>query len=270
MTNLFWLWAFFVHLWFSFRYMKMIKSLLISVLFLAQLGASAQSPTNLENKIVYRKEWTLDILLHSNSSWGIGYRRGTHKTYFRHKMYEIELMGMKHPKEIKTQNPIFTNARKYVYGKLNSFYILHGGIGMQRLLNTKPYWGGVEVKYILMGGFSLGMTIPNYIYVIKSVDNMGNYKIETERYNPDVHLQDNIYGNGPVLKGIWETSFHPGVYAKAGLNFEFGGIDQTIWALEIGGFVDGYLTEIPIMAYNTNQRLFTSLYLSLHFGKRKN
>ncbi|MEI8203949.1 MAG: hypothetical protein WCH34_13095 [Bacteroidota bacterium] len=251
--------------------MKNIRFLLISLVLCSQLEVFAQSPSNLENKILYGKEWTLDILLHSNNSWGLGFRSGKHKTYFRHKMYEIELMGMKHPKETKTQNPVFTSARKYVFGKLNSFYILHAGIGTQRLLNTKPYWGGVEVKYILMGGLSLGMTIPNYLYVITRSDDFGNYKIEAAKASTKIfNNQDTIYGNGPILKGIWETKFHPGIYAKAGLSFEFGGIDQTIWELEIGGFVDGYLTDIPIMAYTANQRLFTSVYLSLHFGKRKN
>ncbi len=244
--------------------------LIFFFIIISPLTLFSQSPSNLENKILYQKEWSLDLLLHSNNSWGIGFRKGYHSTYYTHKIFELEFMGMKHPKEVKVQNPIFTNARSYVFGKLNAFYILHAGVGKQHLINTKPYWGGVEVKYIVLAGASLGFTIPNYVYVIKPFDNYGDYTLDAERYNPEIHSQDSIYGNGPILKGIWQTQFHPGAYIKAGLSFEFGGMDQTIWALEIGGFLDGYLTEIPIMAYNTNQRLFTSLYLSIHFGKRKN
>lgn len=247
---------------------KILGPLLFALVLIWQ--ARAQSPTNLDDKVLLRKEWSLNFLIHSNNSWGLGFRKGDHKTYYDHKIWELELMGMKHPKEVKTQNAVFTSARRYVYGKLNAFYILHAGVGKQHLLNTKPYWGGVEVKYILTAGASIGMTIPTYLYIITSVDNFGNYQLDVEHYDPERHFQDNIYGNGPILKGIWKTKFHPGAYAKAGLSFEFGSMDQTIWALEMGGFVDGYLTDIPIMALQTNQRIFTSLYLALHFGKRKN
>ena len=52
-----------------------------------------------------------------------------------------------------------------MYGKLNYLFVLRPGIGIQNVINSKPYWGGVEIRYFYYGGLSLGFTKPVYLYV---------------------------------------------------------------------------------------------------------
>ena len=70
---------------------------------------------------------------------------------------------MKHPKQIRVINPYYYNARSYVYGKLNHVYMLRIGYGFKKLLNRKPYWGGIELRVLYMGGLSLAFAKPVYL-----------------------------------------------------------------------------------------------------------
>jgi len=133
-------------------------------------------------------------------------------------------------------------------------------------MNRKPYWGGVQVSLLYYGGISLGLTKPVYLYIINTNTN----EITEEKYNPEVHNLDYIYGRASFLSGILELGFYPGVYAKGGLDFEFGVKNKAISSLEVGGTLDFSPIPIPIMAYNPRQQFFLTLYVSLMFGKRYN
>ncbi|NTW33013.1 MAG: hypothetical protein HGB12_10365 [Bacteroidetes bacterium] len=109
-----------------------------------------------ETKVLLRKEQSGFLMIHTQG-FGAGYRTGRHLTGYKKRMFEIELTGMKHPKEVKIINPYFENSKSYVYGKENSFLLIRAGIGIQKIINSKPYWGGVELKYYYYGGLSLGL-----------------------------------------------------------------------------------------------------------------
>jgi hypothetical protein len=91
-----------------------------------------------------------------------------------------------------------------------------------------------------------------------------------ERYNPEIHTLENIYGRGAFLTGILNLNFYPGIYGKGGLDFEFGTRNRLIKAMEIGAILDYSPIPIAIMAYNPKQSLFLTAYLSVSFGKRYN
>ncbi len=240
------------------------------LILITSIDTFCQSPTNLDKSVLYRKEKAFHFVLH-NEGWGIGYRKGNHLTYFKTRMYECELVGMSHPKETKSENPYFGDAHSFVYGQLNSLYILRGGIGYKKLLNDKPYWGGIQLSYTYFGGFSLGLARPKSLYII-NLDNTSpyGYHLTLERYNPSKHFQDNIYGGGPLLKGFEALKPYPGLYGKFGINFEFGEYDEKIRAIEVGAIFDYYFAEIPMMAFNKYPNYFLTLYISVQFGKRYN
>jgi hypothetical protein len=254
-----------------------ITFLLIFTFCLGEL--KAQSVTNIDNKILYRKEWSAYVLVHTGG-WGLGYNNGKHKTGYLKRMWEVEFVSMKHPKEKKVSS-LFENTRSYIYGKLNSFYIIRGSYGLQRILNGKPYWGGVELRWFFYGGLSVGITKPVYLYIVKFNETTHLNDVVIERYNPELHDVENIYGRGPYFKGFDHLKIYPGVFAKTGLNFEYGVNDKVLKAIECGAILDFYplsaitmnskpIQKLEIMAYDKSQPLFLSLYLSLHFGKRKN
>lgn len=217
--------------------------------------------------ILYKYEKSIGALIHSEG-WGFNIRRGKHVTGTTKRMFELEIVGMKHPKEIKSVNPLFPEAKSYFYGKMNTFTILRYGIGLQHVLFDKGERGGVQVRYNLYGGIAPGLTKPVYLFIVYS--NQNNQIREIEKYDPQVHYLDNILGRAPFTYGLTELKLHPGIYGKFGLNFDYAAGREDLGSLEAGVVVDAYPNAIPIMAYAKNKNIFISLYLSAHFGKRFN
>jgi len=221
------------------------------------------------NRVLLRKEYAGGILLHSRG-WGFHFRKGRNRTYFKSVLWEVDAVSLKSPKQIKTINPYFNNAKSYVYGKLNHLYVLRGGIGVKRLLNRKPYWGGIELRLIYFGGLSLGFAKPVYLYILNYSVESDDYTIDIEKYDPEKHGLDNIYGRAPFVEGIANTGIHPGIYGKLGLNFEFGEYNSSIKAVEVGAILDYFPLPVEIMALNPAQSVFLTFYLEFSFGKRYN
>jgi hypothetical protein len=219
--------------------------------------------------VLLRKEKSYYLNLHSNG-WGIGYRTGKHLTGYLKRMYEIEFVSMKHSKEIKSLNPYFENAKSFVYGKLNSYFILRPGIGLQKVINEKPYWGGIQLRYFGYLGGSIGFLKPNYLYILSLAPSGDYYERTIEKYDPNKHYIENIFGRAPFYKGLDEIKIHPGIYLKGGLNFEYGTNPEKLKSLELGFCLDAYLKSVPIMAFDQNKNFLLNLYLSIHFGKRYN
>ena len=225
----------------------------------------------LENMILYNREKTYSVVL-QNLGLGFQYRTGKRLTYFKTRMFEVEFFTMRSFKQIKTISP-YPNSNRYVYGKLNDAFFLRGGMVWKKLLNRKPYWGGVEVRLNYGGGLSLALAKPYYLYVVYFYQLPNGYVdrvIKTERFDASQQSWDDIYGRAPFSEGLGEITLHPGIYLKAGLNFEYGERSTKIKAIEIGGSLDILPTGLSIMADNTNQVVFPSVYLNFSFGKRFN
>lgn len=232
--------------------------------------------------ILLRKERAWNGMLHT-LGYGFGYRFGKNKTYFKNQMFEFDLLEMKAPNQTRRYNENFPNPRSYNYSKINSLYILRAGVGEQRLLNRKPYWGGVEVRMFYYGGVSAGLARPTYLYIAyytyDPTTESTYYSLELERYDPEKHFPDrgqnpdcdcDIYGRGPLLSGFNHIKPYPGLYAKLGFNFEFSSLNDRIKALETGITIDFFPKAIPVMAYSDPYHFFLTGYLSFHLGKRYN
>ncbi|MCX6248058.1 MAG: hypothetical protein NTW10_10010 [Bacteroidetes bacterium] len=220
------------------------------------------------DNILLEQQWSFGVHINTNG-WGLKFRKGRNLAALKQFMWEMEFTTYKSAKEIRTVNPNYSDSKSYFYGKMNTVYFLRGGIGFQHILNRKPYWGGVQLSYLYYGGFSLGIAKPVYLFIITQ-SNATDFVITQQRYNPDLHFPENIYGRGAYLTGIQNIGLHPGIYAKGGLEFEFGTKSRAIQALEIGAILDYSPIAISIMAYNPKQSLFLTAYLSFSFGKRYN
>lgn len=249
----------------------MRRFLLVFLLFfliLSSYDSMAQYesvPDTTPDNVLLERQWSLGIMFHTNG-WGLKFRRGKNIVALRQFMWELEFSTYKSPKEVRIINPYFSDSKSYIYGKLNYLFFLRGGIGQQHIMNRKPYWGGVQVSLLYYGGISLGLTKPVYLYII----NTDTGEITEERYDPAIHNLDYIYGRASFLSGIIQLGFYPGVYAKGGMDFEFGVKEKAISSLEIGATLDFSPIPVPIMAYNPRQQFFLTLYVSLMFGKRYN
>lgn len=249
----------------------MQRFLFVCLLLMGFGAAQAQElqQDSLGTDFFLRKERVYRLIAHSNG-FGIGHTRGKSITVFRRQVLNFDLLSMKTPKEIRTLYEYGENSKSYIYGKLGNLYLLRASVGQEHLLNRKPYWGGVEVRYFYHVGTTLGMLKPIYLYIINYRDNEPLPYLTTERYDPDKHFQENIYGRAEFLKGFNEMSFYPGLTGRIGMNFEFGFDNEQIKALEIGLNADIFPQGIKVMAHNDPYRYFLTAYISFNFGNRFN
>lgn len=220
-----------------------------------------------EPKVLMRNEWGFGIQLHT-AGWGIDYRRGKNITGYKKRIIEGEIVNIRHPKEIRSVNPYFDNAKSFFYGKINSVTLLRGGIGRQNILFSKAEKEGVEVRLLYSAGASIAMAKPVYLYILNATPFDGEYELTEEKYDPESHFIDNIYGRAPFTSGFNKIKPYPGAYAKLGLSFEYGNITENIRCLEAGICLDAYAKTIPIMAYAENSNYYLNFYVNWLFGKR--
>ncbi len=223
------------------------------------------------NTVLLTREHSFYGMLHSNG-WGFGFRTNLDQEYLKKKMFEVEFVEMRSPKETKSVNPYYSDARPFYYGKLNACYIIRSGVGNQNIMNQKPYWGGIEVRYFYYAGAEVALAKPVYLKIINEVTTgpVTDYTITTERYNPEVHSIEYIYGKASFFKGINQIKPYPGLYGKFGFNFEYGQYNTKQVALETGVILDYHPKAVPIMAFNKNPNFLTTVYIAFHFGKRYN
>ena len=220
--------------------------------------------------VLYRNESSFGLYVHSNAGIGLAYRRGKHVTGKRKRMFELEAQNFKHPKEVKSVNSYYENSKGFVYGKLNSVLLIRSGVGYQNILYQKSDKKSVEIRYSYFVGATLAFAKPVYLEIIRenSVNGLPATTISTERYNPDIHFTDNIYGKASFFKGVDETRIYPAGYAKLALSFEYADRYNSIKAIETGVVADLYPKAIPMMAFNKQQQVYFSLYLKLIWGKK--
>jgi hypothetical protein len=228
----------------------------------------AQGELEEPDKIFYKNERTFAILLNSNGL-GINYRYGKRVTALRKIIYEGDLVNIKHPKEIKLNSgQYYISTRSFVYGKINQFYNLRIGIGLQDEMFPKFDRGGISIRRYYAFGPTIGIKKPIYYQINVDMNNDAIPETQIiEKFSYDQHLQTAyIVGRASFFKGINEVSFVPGLYGKFGFMFEFGKFNETIHALDAGIIIDAFLKEIPIMAAY-NSQVFLTLFVSYRFGK---
>jgi hypothetical protein len=243
--------------------------ILLPFLFLFVSSIYAQETIFEEKTTVYVEEYSGGVGMHTNG-FSLNFRYGKYKGAFKKKVFEIELATINHPKEIRVVNPLEDQARGYVFGKLNSFFTLRPNIGFQKIFIPKQSLKGVSITYLFHTGLSLGFLKPVYLEVYPERSGNGRSSITTlEKYDPEKHSQELIYGKGSFLNGFDEIKIYPGFYSKFGLEFDFSGKRDRIRALEVGLTADLFMKEVPIMALTENRNFFLNLYIAILIGKKE-
>lgn len=247
------------------------KNIVFFFLFSIFSFAQAQQTNFDDSRTVYQNEWTIGAFIHTRG-WGIDYKNGKSITGFKRRIIEAELLTMNHPKQLRQYNPYYSQTKGYFYGKMNHLYLLRLGIGLKNTFLPKQSSRGVSISYIATGGLSLGFAKPIYLVVGRQYVNPYKTVLTVGKYNPKEDFVDNIYGRASWFKGVNETKVYPGLYAKLGLNFEYGNESTNVSSLEVGMALDGYGKKIPIMApsLTKNHQFFYTLYINLKIGERKN
>ena len=249
--------------------MNLRAIILSSILFLAIPPLYSQNKYELydeEKTVLLKNEFMGGINLHS-SGFGIDLRRGYHITGYKKRVFELEIVGMKHPKEIRTVNPRFDNAKSYIYGKSNSLTVMRGLYGIQNVLYSKAERTGIQVRYTYSGGLALGFAKPIYLEILPNTFPL-EPRSTIEKYDPNIHFTDNIFGRASFLKGIDEIKIYPGLSAKTGVSFEYSHDHERLKVLEVGVALDAFATPVPIMALIDNKQFYVTFYINVLFGRR--
>jgi hypothetical protein len=191
--------------------------------------------------------------------------------YIRKNMYHyfaLELVNVKHPKELRYANP--TTGNSFIFYKENYLFSIRPMYGREFLLFRKGEEEGVRVSGLVAGGLTLGWIKPyaiQYDYTDYSGGSGPPIDVRNEPYDPSIHTdpQNRILGTGGLLTGIGKSKFSAGISTKAGLIFEIGPSNTGI---EVGGLLEVFPKKIPIMANSPNYNVFTSLYVNIYYGFR--
>lgn len=221
-----------------------------------------------EATIVYKNSVFGGPLIHTNG-WGGFIAFGKGKTAFKYRILQFDVVGMKHPKEIKSYNSL-EDSRSYIFGKLNSMFVIRPTYGRRIISFDKIRKSGVSVGYSYRFGPSLGFTKPVYLQIAVP-DQIRTESVIVEKYDPTTHNESDIIGRAGFLKGFDEIKLHPGITATLAANFEYASERAAIRGIEVGAVVDYYpLEPIEIMAFADNYQWFVNFYVSLQFGKKFN
>lgn len=221
-----------------------------------------------ESTIIYKHAIYAGAIVHTNG-WGAHLSFMKNKTAFKARLLQFEMVGMKHPKEVRTYNTIYQDGRSYIFGKLNTLTVLRASIGSRKVVFDKIRKSGVSIGYNWRMGPTLGFTKPVYLEVAT-----GDAPIQTiivEKYDPEEHSVDDIFGRASWFKGVNELQVHPGLHAAFGLNFNYDTKRTGMNGIEVGATLDYFpIEEIEIMAFANNYSVFFNFYLNLQFGKKFN
>ena len=237
----------------------------------------AQGEIDAQQRVFYRNEWSVAFMLNSNG-FGGNYRYGQHVDAANKRLYEVDLVYLKDPKEYKsyTYNP-GSNTR-YVDGKKNLAVNFRIGYGKQHEQFRKHDAGGIAIRYFYNFGPSVALLKPIYYEIVKSQFGERGNILPPDKYNSQWTAK-NIYimGRASFFKGFDEISFVPGVFGKFGYNFEFSTNDRIVHALEVGAIAEGFIKKIEIMDFTNpyirqtdvakNRQLFLTLFISYRFGR---
>ena len=218
-----------------------------------------------EGEIVFNKQSVFGIKL-ATDGYGITYEFGKFKSPRRSTLYQVELSEKKHRKEKKLAASIDNQFQinSVVFGKTNNFYQLKLGIAQQQVIGGKGNKNGVSVSAIYGGGLSVGFLKPYYVDVEDSASNRSR-----QRYPEIVDKNYFELGAAGFTVGWDAVKIRPGAYVKAAMRFDYGRLNETVTAVEVGLGAEFYSTKMSQIIYSKDKQLFFSAYISLLLGRRK-
>jgi len=242
--------------------------LVVLILLAGTLRAQSVSIYDDPARTLYHSELYGGFTAHGDG-WGLFMYHAKYNTARKRRLLGGEIVGMKHPKEVKSFNPYYEDSRGYFYGKSNSFLIVRPMYGGKTMLTEKIRSSGVEVSLVWGFGPSIGLLKPVYLQIGKP--GIPYETIVVERYDPAVHSVNNIYGRASWFTGVNKMSVMPGAFGRFAFNFEHSTTGTGVKAIEVGATLDAFLDKVPIMAEIEgveNKQFFLEFYVSLQFGKK--
>jgi hypothetical protein len=248
----------------------MFKKHLLAILCVCagnMLFAQDRSITGAENgtnlNVLYKNEASGKVYANTRG-FGVSFKKAKHVTAKTKSFFEIDAQNLRHPKEIKVTGEA-QNKKRFVYGKINSVFLLRGDLGLQNVIFSKADSKAIEVRYSSSLGATIGFAKPYYVQVVRRYNNASEKAVP---FNSDSFTQDSVIGRGAFSDGLAETKFYPGINAKFNLSFEYAPYTNIIRAIETGISVDYFPKALPIMARNPAENIIITFHVGFVFGQR--
>jgi hypothetical protein len=221
-----------------------------------------------EGDLIFNRQNVFGIRLASDG-YGISYEKGFFRTPSRTLLWEFELNEKHSPKEhhISAQTDGFDFSSVVPY-KLNNLYEFKVAIGQQILIGGKGNKNGVAVSALYAGGLTLGMLKPYYLDVTNAISGASNQQTY-KQFAADSTIGDQITGASGFLVGWDNLTVKPGINAKQAMRFDYGRLNQTVAAIEVGLTEEYFSGKMPIMYLVPAKQFFFNAYVSILFGNRK-
>ena len=237
-----------------------------------EIAIESPNGTPIEERLIYNHQNSFNIGIHSQG-FGIGFKIGKINNIYTTSNWETEFFTLNSLKEVRLLSGYeSTLARPFKYGKLNTVFGFRFGYGQEKRIYGKPYWGGVELRWIYEGGVSLALLKPYYYYVLVY---KGNSEVEyseaiEERTFDNQDRWLDIVGKAPLTKGFGEIKLSPGIHVKSGFSFDIGTSRVRYQAVNFGVVAECYPAGISIVDSQRNRRFFLTFFLSYNWGSRFN
>ena len=219
-----------------------------------------------EGDLIFNKHNIFGIRL-ATDGYGINFEKGKFKTPTRTLLYQFELNEKKSNKEHRISGQDQLNYSSSVPYKLNNFYIFKLSVGEQRLIGGKGNKNGVAVTALYTGGVSIGMLKPYYVDVQQQGSNETLRKTYLElQKDTTVYL---VTGASGFTVGWGHLSIKPGLNGKGAMRFDYGRLNQSITAIEVGVTGEYYFSKIPQVLLIPQKNFFFNAYVQIMFGSRK-
>lgn len=221
-----------------------------------------------EGDLVFNKHNIFGIRL-ATDGYGINFEKGKYKTPTRTLLFEFELNEKKNPKEhsISATSNGF-NYTSVVPYKLNNLYEFKVAIGQQHLIGGKGNKNGVAVTALYAGGLTLGLLKPYYLDIENSQTGATS-RMTFDQVVNDTTAGDQITGASGFTVGWGHLSIKPGINAKTAMRFDYGHLNQTITAIEVGLTGEFFSGKIPQVLLVPEKQFFFNAYICILFGSRK-
>ena len=240
---------------------------LILIFQIFSVSVFSQVPVNEKLMVRISKEIWLGGTVHS-SGFALNYGVSKFKTFKKKSLINVDLVTINHDKEYKIFGSFDENAKKFIFGKLNSFYSFRLGFGNRKILYEKLRENGLQITMNYTVGPSFGLIKPVFLEVFK-YDFSGRIAgIATERFDPELHNFYNIYGRASWGAGLMETKINPGMFFKLGLDFDYSSNREIINSLEAGVCIDVFSKAVILMVGNNNYRFYPSVYINCSIGNK--
>jgi hypothetical protein len=191
---------------------------------------------------------------------------GNFKGHPMHRYIALEAVNIKHPKEKSEATSI---ANRFIFGKTNYLFSLRPEYGREVVYFKKNGEDGIGISLIVAGGPSIGIQKPYYI----KYDRTGRGQIEIVQYDPNIHKELNrIQGSAGILTNFFQgMSFNPGAHVKLAANIDMNTFGNSLTGFEIGitSEIFSKTPEIMSAQLTKNSQFYTSGYLTIYFGNRK-